>query len=108
MSAKNQIVHHVFFWLKNPLSGDDTAQLIDGLKTLKAIAQIKKLLIGTPASTLKREVIDNSFQVSELIYFDSVQDQNDYQIHPLHVSFVEKYGHLWEKVMVYDMIVNSD
>ncbi|ANI87908.1 stress protein [Arachidicoccus ginsenosidimutans] len=107
MSARNQIVHHVFFWLKNPLSVDDAAQLIDGLKTLKAIPQIKNLLIGTPASTMKRDVVDNSFQVSELMYFDDVEDQDIYQTHPVHVAFVEKYGHLWNKVVVYDMIANE-
>jgi len=28
-----QLVHHVFFWLKNPDSEKDRKQLIEGLKT---------------------------------------------------------------------------
>jgi Stress responsive A/B Barrel Domain len=101
----SQLVHHVFFWLKNPGSEPDRKLLIEGLKTLKAIKEIKQLLIGTPASTEKREVVDNSYDVSELMYFDNVEGQAAYQVHPIHKAFVEKYSHLWEKVIVYDMLV---
>jgi hypothetical protein len=104
----SQIIHHVFFWLKNPASTADKEQLIDGLKTLKAIPQVKKLLIGTPAPTVKRDVVETSFHVSELMYFDNVRDQDDYQTHPVHLSFVEKYGRLWEKVVVYDMTIDAE
>jgi len=101
----SQLVHHVFFWLKNAGSEADRKQLIEGLKTLKAIKEVKQLLIGTPASTEKREVVDNSYDVSELMYFDNVEGQYAYQVHAIHKAFVEKYSHLWEKVVVYDMLV---
>ena len=104
-SNLSQLVHHVFFWLKSPGSETDRKQLMEGLKTLKGIKEVKQLLIGTPASTEKREVVDNSYDVSELMYFDNVEGQNAYQVHPLHKAFVEKYSHLWEKVVVYDMLV---
>jgi len=104
-TAASQVVHHVFFWLKNPGSETDRNQLIEGLKTLKAIKEVKQLLIGTPASTEKREVVDNSFDVSELMYFDNVKDQDAYQVHVVHKAFVDKYSHLWNKVIVYDMQV---
>lgn len=103
---KNIIIHHVFFWLKEPGEGN-AKELIKGLNTLKAIPQVKKLLVGVPASTEKRDVVDNSFHVSELMYFDSVKDQDDYQVHPVHKAFVDKYSHLWEKVVVYDMIAEG-
>jgi hypothetical protein len=103
--GSSQVVHHVFFWLKNPGSETDRKQLIEGLETLRAIKEVKQLLIGVPASTVKREVVDNSFDVSELMYFDSTVDQDAYQTHPVHNAFVEKYSHLWEKVLVYDMLV---
>lgn len=101
----SQVVHHVFFWLKNPGSEADRKQLIEGLNTLRAIKEVKQLLIGIPASTVKREVVDNSFDVSELMYFESAAAQDVYQTHPVHNAFVEKYSHLWEKVVVYDMLV---
>ncbi len=100
-----QIVHHVFFWLKNPDSEEDKKRLIEGLNTLREIEEVKELLIGVPASTLEREVVDNSFQVSELMIFENVEAQDAYQVHPDHQAFIEKYSHLWEKVVVYDMVV---
>lgn len=104
-SKSSPLVHHVFFWLKKPGSETDRKLLIEGLKTLKAINEIKQLLIGIPASTEKRDVVDNSFDVSELMYFDNTEGQSAYQVHPIHKAFVEKYSHLWEKVVVYDMQV---
>jgi hypothetical protein len=101
----SQVIHHVFFWLKNPGSEADKKQLIEGLNTLRTIKEIKQLLIGIPASTEKRDVVDNSFDVSELMYFDSATTQDAYQVHPVHKAFVEKYSHLWERVVVYDMLV---
>ncbi len=100
---KMPIVHHVFFWLKNSKSAEDTDKLIEGLNTLKAIEKIKMLHIGVPASTEKRPVVDSSFDVSELMYFDTTEDQKSYQDHPIHLAFIEKYAHLWDKVIVYDV-----
>lgn len=100
-----QLIHHVFFWLKNPGSATDRQKLIEGLKTLSEIKEVKKLLIGTPAATELRGVVDNSYDVSELMYFDNIEGQNAYQVHSIHKAFVEKYSHLWEKVVVYDMQV---
>ena len=100
---KGAIIHHVFFWLKNPASKEDRDKLIAGLESLRKINVIRKLHVGIPASTEKRDVVDNSFQVSELMFFDSVADQKTYQDHPIHLKFVADCSHLWDKVVVYDM-----
>lgn len=102
MKEKKQLVHHVFFWLKNPASKEDLNKLIEGLKTLSAIDVVKSLHIGVPASTEKRPVVDASYSISELMFFDDIEGQNKYQEHPIHKKFVENYSHLWEKVIVYD------
>jgi len=104
MDNKKMLAHHVFFWLKNPNSKEDRDKLIEGLKTLEKIETVKSLRIGVPASTEKRDVVDNSFSVSELMLFDDVEGQNAYQVHPIHKKFVEDCSHLWEKVIVYDAI----
>lgn len=98
------LIHHVFFWLKNPGSRADRDLLISGLRTLKAIDVVRQLHIGVPASTEKRDVVDISYDVSELMFFDSVEDQKRYQDHPIHLEFVRKHAHLWEKVTVYDTL----
>ena len=98
------LVHHVFFWLKNPSSKEDLAKLIEGLKTLKKIETIKMIHIGVPASTEKRDVVDNSYAASELMFFDDLAGQKTYQDHPIHQKFIADCSHLWEKVIVYDAI----
>lgn len=100
---KKWIVHHVFFWLKNPGSAEDRNKLIEGVRSLAAIGTVRKLHVGIPAETEKRPVIDASYAVSELIFFDNLADQAAYQSDPVHLKFVEQYSHLWEKVVVYDM-----
>ncbi len=102
--TKKQLTHHVFFWLKNRDSKEDLSKLIEGLKTLQQIPSVRKLHIGIPASTEKREVVDASYSASELMFFDDVAGQDIYQVHPIHKRFVENCSHLWEKVIVYDTI----
>lgn len=101
---KMQVTHHVFFWLKNRDSKEDRDTLIEGLRTLRGIKTVRKLHIGIPASTEERPVVDSSYSVSELMFFDDVAGQDAYQSDPIHLQFVEKYSHLWEKVIVYDSI----
>jgi hypothetical protein len=103
MTDKKSIIHHVFFWLKNPSSKEDLDKLLSGLRTLEKIKMIRQLYIGVPASTEKRDVVDNSYHVSELMLFDSLESQKAYQDHPIHKKFVEDCSHLWEKVIVYDV-----
>jgi hypothetical protein len=98
-----QVIHHVFFWLKNPSSKEDLDKLLEGLKTLEKIKTVRKLFIGVPASTEERDVVDNSYHASELMLFDNLEDQEAYQDDPIHKKFVEDCSHLWEKVIVYDV-----
>ena len=98
------LLHHVFFWLKNPQSEADKQQLISGLKTLAAIPTIRQIHVGVLASTEKREVVDTSWDVSELMFFDNEADQKTYQDHPIHQAFIKNNSHLWEKVLVYDSL----
>ncbi|BFM22127.1 Dabb family protein [Gilvimarinus japonicus] len=98
------VVHKVYFWLKNPDSREDRDQLIAGLKTLGSISTVQGIHVGVPASTEQRDVVDNSYQVSELLLFASAADQDAYQVDPIHLKFVEQCSHLWRKVVVYDSI----
>jgi hypothetical protein len=104
MNNLHPIVHHVFFWLKNPTSKADRDQLVAGIKSLQAIETVRALHVGVAASTEKRDVVDNSWDVSELMFFSDLAGQATYQAHPLHVAFVDKCSHLWERVLVYDAV----
>ena len=104
MDSKTGIIHHVFFWLKNPGSKEDLQKLLTGLKTLKGIETVRDIRIGVPASTEKRDVVDNSFAASEILFFDDLAGQKIYQDHPIHQKFIKDCSHLWEKVIVYDVV----
>lgn len=99
-----KLVHHVLFSLKNAGSAEDREQLIAGVRTLADIEVVRGLHIGVPAPTEKRDVVDDSYDVSELLFFDSVADQKIYQDHPVHQAFVASCSHLWRKVVVYDTL----
>ena len=100
---KNLFVHHVFFWLKNAGSKEDLSKLVAGLTKLSVVKTIKQFHIGQPAGT-NRDVIETSYAVSWLVFFDNKADQDSYQVDPIHLNFVKECAHLWEKVVVYDTI----
>ena len=106
-SQASKISHHVFFWLKNPDSAEDLKMLIEGIKSLGKIPQVKNLQVGVPAKTPKREVVDNSWDVSELMYFDNIEDHEKYQIHAIHKAFADNCSPLMEKVLVYDAVTTG-
>ncbi len=101
--ANGKFIHHVYFWLNNPDSTADRDKLLEGLRTLTKIKDIQTHHIGIPADTA-REVIDRSYAVSWLLIFENKAAQDRYQVHPVHLAFVEKYSHLWKKVVVYDSV----
>lgn len=99
---KRGIAHQVYFWLKRPDSEEDKKKLIEGINSLKKIETVREMHIGVVAATEKRSVIDDTWSVSELIYFDDLAGQATYQVHPLHQAFAKNYSQLWSKVVVYD------
>ena len=98
-----QLAHHVFFWLKNPDSIADRDALIEGVRALAVIPAIRALHVGVPAAVEPRPVVDSSYSVSELLFFDTIEDQDTYQAHPLHQAFIARFSPLWAKVVVYDI-----
>ena len=96
------LIHHVFFWLNHPESETDKEALIAGLNTLRAIPTIQRMHVGVLASTEKRDVVDTSWDVSEIMFFNDAAGQKVYQDHPLHMEFVKNCAHLWKNVLVYD------
>jgi stress responsive alpha/beta barrel protein len=103
MPVKSTFVHHVYFWLKNPDSKEDKNKLTDGLKKLSKVKTIKFFHIGQPAGT-SRDVIDSSYAVSWLVFFDTKEDQDSYQTDPIHLKFVEECSPVWTRVIVYDSV----
>ncbi|RYE04927.1 MAG: Dabb family protein [Sphingobacteriales bacterium] len=100
MLIKNTFTHHVHFWLKNH---GDRELLIEELHKLAPIKHIREYHVGVPAETF-RDVVDRTYDVSLLILFDTPEEQELYQDHPIHHAFVDKCKSLWDKVVVHDSV----
>lgn len=97
------LVHHVFFYLKNPQNAQDEAKLLEGLEKLAKVPTIQFAHIGRPAST-NRDVIVKDYAISWVCFFKNLIEEEIYQTDPIHLKFIEEYSHLWEKVVVYDAL----
>jgi len=93
--------HVVIFWTDpaNPKAPDE---LIAGAhRWLKPIPGAMHFHIGKMAPS-HRPVVDQTYQVALNITFTNKKAQDDYQVHPEHLQFVDRCKHLWKKVVVYD------
>jgi len=94
--------HVVIFWTDpaNPKAADE---LIAGAKKyLAPLPGIVHFHIGKMAPS-HRPVVEQSYQVALNVVFDSKKSQDDYQVHPFHLEFVEKvFKPVCKKVVVYD------
>ena len=94
--------HVVIFWTDpdDPLSAD---KLIAGAEQyLKPIPGVEKFHIGRMVKS-PRPVVEQSYQVALNLIFPSKQAQDDYQVHPLHIEFVEKvFKKVCKRCVVYD------
>lgn len=94
--------HVVIFWTDKS-KPNATNDLIAGAERfLRPIPGIIHFHVGSMASS-SRPVVDQTYQVALNVVFDSKKAQDDYQVHPLHVEFVEKvFKPNCQKVVVYD------
>ncbi len=104
-SMEGNFLHMVFFWLKNDEEKTKKAFLAELRKFIDHADMIRSQHIGTPAET-DREVIDNTYSFSLILSFDSKKEHDEYQEHQLHKDFITNASSLWEKVQVYDSILN--
>ena len=94
--------HVVIFWAdpKNPQAAD--ALLAGAIKYLQPIPGALNFHVGKMAPS-HRAVVDQTYQVALNLQFTDKKAQDDYQVHPLHLEFVEKvFKPNCAKVVVYD------
>ena len=94
--------HVVIFWTK-PEIPDATERLLAGAEQyLRPIEGVLSFHIGR-MSPSHRDVVDQSYQVALNLQFESKQDEAAYQIHPLHLEFVEKvFKPVCARAVIYD------
>ena len=94
--------HVVIFWTdpNNPKAADE---LIAGVnKYLKPIPGVLHYHVGKMAAS-HRPVVDQTYQVALNLVFPDKKTQDDYQIHPMHLEFVEGvFKKTCKRVVVYD------
>lgn len=101
-TPNGKMIHQVFFWLND---GVDTAAFKKEASKLGNCPTVDKFYIGEPAPTEDRDVVDSSYQVACTLFFESLEDQNKYQVDPLHLEFIEKNSAKWSQVKVYDFVI---
>jgi hypothetical protein len=101
-AAENMFSHVVIFWT-DPAKPEAVDELLDGAnKYLKPIPGVIHYHIGRMVPS-HRPVVERSYQVGLNVMFDSKKAQDDYQVHPLHVDFIDKvFKRVCKKVVVYD------
>ena len=82
--------HVVIFWThpEKPQAADDL--IVGAQKYLADIPGVQHFHVGRMMVS-QRRVVDQTYQVALNVQFKSRQDQDDYQVHPLHIEFLEKY-----------------
>jgi len=94
--------HVVIFWT-DPAIPTAADELVAGAeKYLKPIPGVVFFHIGRMA-TSPRPVVDKTYQAALNVVFTDRKAQDDYQVHPLHIEFIEKvFKRVCRKVVVYD------
>jgi len=94
--------HIVVFWT-DPANPNAADELLAGAnQLLKNIPGVVQFHIGKMKPS-HRPVVEQSYQVALNLIFADQKAQDDYQAHPRHIEFVEKYARrLARKIVVYD------
>ena len=94
--------HVVIFWTKPEIPNAADDLLAGGEKYLRPIPGVVAFHVGRMASS-PRAVVDQSYQVALNLIFENKQQQDDYQVHPLHLDFVEHaFKPNCQRVVIYD------
>ncbi|GAB5399525.1 MAG: hypothetical protein Aureis2KO_11100 [Aureisphaera sp.] len=100
--CQGSFAHNVYIWLKRPDMKEDQEAFLESLnRFLDASEYIVSSHVGYPVPS-ERDVVDDSFSFSIVLTFKNKEDQDLYQVEPVHLKFVEESSHLWNKVVVYD------
>ncbi len=101
-NAAGMLAHSVYFWLKPDLSDAQRAEFLAALEALREVPSVGTFALGTPAAVKDRPVVDKTFDYSITCLFENLEAHDAYQVHPLHLAFVELGKQLWTQVKIYD------
>ena len=103
--AEPGMIHTVYFWLDDALSAEEQGDFTRAVQQLEAIPSVKRMFVGPPAATPDREVVDHSYDLALIVWFDDVAGHELYQEHPIHLKFVSENEAKFKEVRVYDNVL---
>jgi hypothetical protein len=96
--------HHVYFWLKEEHRNDhDRAAFEAGLAKLFTIPEVAGGIYAKPADVMERPVIDASWDYATSMRFNTIAEQDAYQVAPGHEEFIANFSTWWDRVQVRDL-----
>ena len=104
-SEEPGFIHTVFFWYKEGTTEERKKAFEASFAELGKVPSIQKYYAGPPAGT-PRDVVDNSYDYAFIVHFKNSADQDAYQVDPLHLKFIELYKDVWDRVQVYDTLLD--
>lgn len=81
--------HVVIFWTKPEIPAAADALIAGAEQYLRPIPLAKSFHVGRMVPS-PRAVVDQTYQVGLHLLFENKADEAAYQVHPLHIEFVEK------------------
>ena len=94
--------HVVVFWTDPADAGAADALIAGAEKYLRPIPGVLHFHVGRMVGS-PRPVVDQSYQVALNLVFPDKKSQDDYQVHPQHIEFVQKvFKPFCKKAVVYD------
>ncbi|QVL32554.1 Dabb family protein [Telmatocola sphagniphila] len=97
-----QIVHMVYFSLKEPTKANKEAMVAGCKKYLKDIDGIVYFSSGIRGEAFARDINDKEFDVSLNIVFKNKAAHDKYSDHPKHLEFIKEFKDQMAKVRVFD------
>ena len=111
---EGEIVHMVYFWLKNPENIEDRTSFE---KSIKRLIKTNKLAVKKHLGKSKKiknnfeekrgMEIDNSFDYSLILTFPNKESHRYYQDDPTHLIFGDNTIKLLKKVQIFDSLTES-
>ena len=101
------VYHVVLIWLKTYRNEMRINKIISASKELKNIPGVLEASTGKVLRS-SRVIVDDTFDVSIIIKFESKEYLKDYLVHPIHMKIAnEVIKPLANKITVYDSIIQE-
>ena len=101
------IAHNVYFTLKDRTEANTRALILACKTYLADHPGVVFFAAGGLAQELDRPVNVRDWDVALHVVFDTMANHDLYQVAPMHLQFIEENKPSWEKVQVFDSVVEG-